>query len=76
MNSRNDAVLLALQIAFEYENWGPEHVSDMIDTYDATGEKAPCSYDELMDLTLIASKAKREGRSFEEAETLMISKRR
>jgi hypothetical protein len=72
---RHDAILLALQIAFEYA-WGPEHVSGMLDTYEDSGETPPCSYDELMELTLIAAKAKRDGCTFNEAEKLMMSRRR
>jgi len=76
MKCRKDAVLLALQIAYEYDDWGQAHVSEMLDTYDDSGEVPPCSYDELMDLTMIAAKHRREGRSFDEAEKLMMSGKR
>lgn len=72
MRSRKDAVLVALQIAYEYDGWGCGHVSDMLDTYEAAGDKPPCSYDELMELSLVAAKHKREGLTFQEAEKRML----
>ena len=74
MRNRAEAIGVALQIAFEYE-WSPEHVSEMLDTYEASGERAPCDYDELFELTMAASKHKQDGLSFNEAEKLMMSTR-
>jgi hypothetical protein len=71
MNKRN-AVGLALQIAYEYPDWGDEHVSEMLDTYQHTGEKRPCNYDELMMLTSQADRLKKQGLSFDDAEKKML----
>ena len=76
MRNRAEAVGVALQIAFEYDGWGSEHVSAMMDTYESSGDVPPCDYDELMDLTMEAAKHKKQGRTFNEAEKLMMSTRR
>lgn len=70
--NRKDAVLLSLQIAYEYPDWGWEHISDMFATYKESGDKPPCTPDELHDLATKASRLKRDGMSFEEAEKAMI----
>ena len=76
MRSRKDAVGVALQVAYEYPEWGCEHVSEMLDTYESSGDVPPCDYDELMNLTMEAAKHKKQGRTFNEAEKLMMSTRR
>jgi len=57
---------VACQIAYEYEDWTQEHVSDMYNTYKETGEKPPCSYDELYDATSRAEIFKVKGLNFDE----------
>lgn len=72
MKSLKTAVGVACQVAFEYPDWGPEHVSDMLATYDATGQEVPCDYDELMELTYAADALRVQGKSFSEAESELI----
>ena len=77
MRNRAEAVGVALQIAFDYPAFGAEHVSAMLDTYESSGATPPpCDYDELMALTMEASEHKKQGRTFNEAEKLMMSTRR
>ena len=76
MKSIKDSIGLALQIAYEYENWNEEHVSDMLATYTSCGDKPPCSYDELMDLAIEAAEYKQKCITFSDAEKLMLKKRR
>ncbi len=68
MRSKNGAIGLALQLAYEYENCGEEHVAAMIDTYTDSGEDPPCSYDELYGLMLKALKLRKEGKPYAQAE--------
>lgn len=75
MRSRKTAIGVALQLAYEYPEWGPEHVSDMLATYDATGEEAPCDYDELSELANAATALKRQGKSFSDAQAEMMKRR-
>lgn len=69
------AIGVALQIAYEYPKWGSEHVSDMLATYDSTGERAPCDYDELMELTSAADALRRHGKTFSEAQAELLKER-
>ena len=76
MKSYTDAVGLALQISFEYPDWGDEHISEMLQTYKHTGEPVPCNYTELQDLAVKADRLKREGKSYNEAEKELLSLRK
>jgi hypothetical protein len=55
---------VACQIAYEYENVGNEHISDMYDTYEG---EAPFSFDVLEDATYEALKLRKEGLSYDDA---------
>lgn len=68
------AVGVACQIAFEYDNVGWEHVSDMYATYRECGERPPCSADDLGDLTFEAVRLRQDGKSYEEAEKELLEK--
>lgn len=68
---KSEAIGLALQIVFEYENWGDEHVSDMLSTYTETGERPPCTGDELYDLCQMAEKEKKKGLDIESVEKVL-----
>ena len=57
------SVGLACQIAYEYENWGWEHISDMLATYERP-EKPPCDGDTLYFLCNIATKHKKGGTDY------------
>ena len=73
MRNKKDAIGLALQIVYEYDNWGSEHISDMMATYEDT--KPPCNGNELYDLCNIADTHKKAGLSFKDAEKQMIGKK-
>ena len=64
--ANKNSIGLACQLAFEYENPGWEHISDMIATYEESGEKPPCNGDTLNDLMLKAVAMKKEGKTFDE----------
>ena len=70
MVNKEDAIGLACQLAYEYENPGWEHISDMMATYE--DEKPPCNGDELYDLTMKAIQLKKEGKSYSEAAKCML----
>lgn len=73
MKNKPEAVGLACQIAFEYEDWGDEHVYEMLQIYVHTGEKpAPCDYDELMALTCRAARLKKDGLDYAAAEAELL----
>ena len=59
---KNVVAGLACQIAFEYPNWGNEHISDMLATQEG---KKPCSSDILYEATSKADTLKRAGKSYE-----------
>jgi len=65
------SVGLACQIAYEYENWGWEHISDMLATYERP-EKPPCDGDTLYFLCTKAAQHKKDGLSFDDAEKEMM----
>ncbi len=69
-----ETIGLACQLAFDYENPGWEHVSDMLATYDETGEVAPCDGDDLHDMMLMAVSLKKEGLSYDEVEDKLRGK--
>ncbi len=71
---KEQAVGLSLQIVYEYENWGDEHVSDMIQTYKDCGDPAPCTGDMLLHLCEIAESHKSTGKSYQETKALMMKK--
>lgn len=60
MKNKKNAVGLATQIVFEYSDWGDEHISDMMATFELSS-KAPCSGYELQDLCSAAQKLKSSG---------------
>jgi len=60
-----DAVELACQIGYEYENPGWEHISDMMATYE--DERPPCDGDTLYNLTMKAVALKKEDKSYKDA---------
>ena len=68
--ANKNAVGLACQLAFEYENPDWEHVSDMLATYE--DERPPCDGDTLHDLMNIAVKHKNEGKTYEETSKLLM----
>ena len=74
MKSIIESVGLALQIAYEYDGCGGEHIEDMLATYNSSGDTPPCSYGELLMLTEEASKHKTSNMSFDDAEKLMLDK--
>jgi hypothetical protein len=63
-----DLVGTALQIVFEYPNWGQEHVSDMFDSID----RPKFEFEDLEDITIAADKLKKKGYDWEEAEKLLM----
>lgn len=65
-----NAIGLAVQIVFEYDDWGWEHISDMLSTYE-DGD-APCSADELYDLCQKANMLKTAGRTYQEVTTELL----
>ena len=72
MKNKKNAIGLALQIAYEYDNPDWEHVSDMLATYE--DEAPPCNGDELHDLMTAGLKLKKEGKTYQEAEKEMLKK--
>jgi hypothetical protein len=74
MKQKKNAILLACQIVYEYENWTVEHISDMLNTYEPPSV-APCDGNELMDLCYKIMKYKKEGKSFEETKKIMLNKK-
>jgi len=68
------AVGAACQLAYEYEDVGYEHISDMYNTYRECGERPPCTADQFEDLTFAALKLRREGKEYEEAEKELLAK--
>lgn len=73
MKNKTKAVLLSLQIVYEYPEWGWEHISDMLSLYESP-EKPPCDGDELWDLCIIASRHKKAGLSYDDAKKEMLKK--
>ena len=67
--AKKDAVRLALQLAYEYENPDWEHVDDMIATYE--DDRPPCTGNDLYDLMMKGVKLKGEGKSYQEALKLL-----
>ena len=63
--ANEDAISLALQLAYEYENPGWEHIEDMLACYE--DEDPPCDGDDLNDLMTQGLKLKAEGKTFQEA---------
>lgn len=74
MRNVEDAVGAACQLAYEYDNVGIEHVSDMYRTYRDCGKRPPCSGGEFEDLVFAALKLRREGKEYEEAEKALLKK--
>ena len=66
MRNKADAIRLACQIVYEYKDWGWEHISDMLATYERP-ERPPCNGDELMDLCTAAQTHKNNNLTFDEA---------
>lgn len=64
----NKATLeLAAQIVFEYPDWDSAHISDMMATYRESGDKAPCTADQLEDACNLVQKQKSAGADFQTA---------
>lgn len=59
IRSVEDTVNLALQIVYDYDDWGDEHVSEMIATYE-DGDPPPCDGDTLMTVCTKAAKLRKE----------------
>jgi len=74
MRDAEKAVGVAVQIAYEYKNWGDEHVSDMYRTFADCGEPAPCSSDTLYDLTWQAAELEKKGVNYQEAVETLLKK--
>jgi len=72
---KNEAVGLACQIVYEYNNWGWEHISDMLATYERP-EKPPCDGDELMNFCNIAAVHKKNGLSWDDTVKEMMMKKK
>jgi len=70
-----ESIGLACQIAFEYEKWGWEHISDMLATYEYP-EKPPCDGDTLLYLCNTAAKHKKDGLDFKATEKEMMKMKR
>jgi len=69
------AVGTAIQIVFEYPNWGCEHVADMYDCFDQTiDDPAPCDLNTLADLCEDVQKLKNEGFELEAIETELLKR--
>ena len=62
----------ALQVAYEYPDWGETHVQDMYDTFKQTGTKVKFSADDLYDATVEADKLKKAGKQWRDAEKAML----
>jgi len=56
------AINLALQIVFEYPDWGEEHVSDMLSLF----ETEPCTFEELRLLCSLVQRLKDQGMDYTE----------
>lgn len=69
---QKDTIGLALQLEWEYPDWGDEHVTDMIRTYTDNGEKAPCSMDTLNDWAIKARRLHRQGLDYAAAEAQLL----
>ena len=71
MANNKQAVGLACQLAYEYENVGWEHIDDMMATYE--DERPPCSGNDLYDLTMEAVKLKDDGKTYQQASKVLCS---
>lgn len=67
-----DRYELAAQIVFEYENFGQEHISEMYQTYEESGDKPPCTFHELEDACYVIKRLKNEGLNFQDAVTRAV----
>jgi hypothetical protein len=61
----------AVQLAYEYENWGCEHVSDMFDVCRQDGPPG-FTEDDLYEAAMKAKKLKASGKEYTEAITEMM----
>ena len=57
---------LAAQIVFEYPEWSSEHIGDMMATYAESGDRPPCSANELEDACNFVQRHKYTGLSFQQ----------
>lgn len=62
------AVGTAVQLAYEYEDVGCEHMSDMFNTFQECGEPEPCDFGTFEDMVAQALKCRKDGLDFEAAE--------
>ena len=67
--ANKEAVGLACQLAFEYENPGWEHISDMMATYE--DEQPPCDGDTLNVLMNEAIRHKNDGKTYDETSKIL-----
>ena len=74
MRDKKAAISVACQLAFDYEDCGQEHISDMYNTYRECGDTPPCSYDDLEDLTYEALALKKENKTWDEAEKILLER--
>jgi hypothetical protein len=74
-NMKETMVLTALQIAYEYPDWGPEHVSDMYDTFKVSGRKVTFDVDDLHDMTIKANNLKEQGMEWKDAENELMGRK-
>jgi hypothetical protein len=74
-NMKETKVLTALQIAYEYPDWGPEHVFDMYDTFASSGRKVSFDVDDLHDMTIKANNLKEQGMEWKEAEDTLMGRK-
>jgi len=68
---KKDLVGTALQIVFEYPNWGQEHVSDMFDAID----RPKFEFEDLEDITIAADKLKKKGFGWGEVEDFLMKQK-
>ena len=73
-NHKETMVLTGMQIAYEYPDWGFEHVTDMYDTFAATGRKVKFDVDDLHEATIKAQNLKEQGKEWRDAEDILMGR--
>jgi hypothetical protein len=73
MSKANKALVSsALQLGFEYPDFGDEHLMDWFAMYREQGETPPYDYGELQDMAYNVILLKNEGLSYKEAEAKLL----
>jgi len=65
----DDIVGTAVQLAYEYEGWGCEHVYDMYEAVKTMRKKVGYTVEDLHDVAHLAQKKKDSGMKYSEAVT-------